>query len=287
MNRHRLVVLSAAALTASALGAAVALAMLAAPAVGGKAPEGFTDTPKQPDGKWHVHDPNRPLPPAVTPGKRFSEEADAPSDAVVLFDGTDLSKWQGQGGEAKWKVENGYVETSPGTGTIRTKDEFGDFQLHIEWATPEKVEGDGQGRGNNGLNIYGRYEVQILDSYENATYADGQAGAIYGQTPPLVNASRPPGEWQTYDVVWEGPRWDESGKLTRKASMTVLHNGVVIHNKRELWGNTPYRAVGNYDQPHPPRGYIELYEHGNPVRFRNIWVRPLGEYDQAGEAEKR
>ena len=166
-----------------------------------------------------------------------------------------------------------------------TADEFGDFQLHIEWATPQKVEGDGQGRGNNGLNVYGRYEVQILDSFENITYADGQAGAIYGQTPPLVNASRPPGEWQTYDVVWEGPRWDQSGKLTRKGSLTVLHNGVVIHNKRELYGNTPYRSLGNYDQPHPPRGYIELYEHGNPVRFRNIWVRPLGEYDQATAAK--
>jgi hypothetical protein len=283
MTRNKLTVLAAAGLAASMLGAAVTLRVLAAPAVNGKAPEGYTDTPKQPDGKWHVHDPNRPLPRVVTPGKRFSQEADAPSDAVVLFDGKDLSKWQGRDGDAKWKVESGYVETSPGTGTIRTRDEFGDFQLHIEWATPEKVAGDGQGRGNNGLNIYGRYEVQILDSYENATYADGQAGAIYGQTPPLVNASRPPGEWQTYDVVWEGPRWDASGKLTRKGSMTVLHNGVVIHNKRELWGNTPYRNLGNYDEPHPPRGYIELYEHGNPVRFRNIWVRPLGEYDQAGE----
>ena len=283
MKRNKLAVLAAAALAATALGAVATMNLLAAPAVGGKAPEGFTDTPKQPDGKWHVHDPNRPLPRAVTPGKRFSQEADAPSDAIVLFDGKDLSKWQGQGGDAKWKVENGYMETTS-TGTIRTRDEFGDFQLHIEWATPEKVVGDGQGRGNNGLNIFGRYEVQILDSYENATYADGQAGAIYGQTPPLVNASRPPGEWQTYDVVWEGPRWDESGKLTRKASMTVLHNGVVVHNKRELWGNTPYRGVGNYDQPHPPQGYIELYEHGNPVRFRNIWLRPLGEYDQAGDA---
>lgn len=284
MKRYKLAVLTLATLAASTLGAAVTLRVLAAaPAVGGKAPEGYTDTPKQPDGKWHVHDPNRPLPPVVTPGKRFSQEADAPSDALVLFDGTDLSKWQGQGGEAKWKVESGYVETSPGTGTIRTKDVFGDFQLHIEWATPAEVQGDGQGRGNNGLNIFGRYEVQILDSYENATYADGQAGAIYGQSPPLVNASRAPGEWQTYDVLWEGPRWDDGGKLTRKASLTVLHNGVVIHHKRELYGSTPYRALGNYDQPHPPRGYIELYEHGNPVRFRNIWLRPLGEYDQSGD----
>ena len=284
MNPRKLAVIAAAVLSASTLGAAVTLAVLA-PVEGGKAPEGYTDTPKQPDGKWHVHDPNRPLPRVVTPGKRFSQEADAPSDAVVLFDGKDLSKWQSHDGkEAKWKVENGYMETSPGTGPLRTKDEFGDFQLHIEWATPQKVEGRGQGRGNNGLNIFGRYEIQILDSYENATYADGQAGAIYGQTPPLVNASRPPGEWQTYDVVWEGPRWDEGGKLTRKGSLTVLHNGVVIHNKRELYGSTPYRSLGNYDKPHPPRGGIELYEHGNPVRFRNIWIRPLGEYDQTEAA---
>ena len=279
MNRPKLVAVTAAASTLGA--AAVTLAVLAAAPA--KSPEGFTDTPKQPDGKWHVHDPDRPLPPVVTPGKRFSQEADAPSDATVLFDGKDLSKWQGQGGEAKWKVENGYMETTR-TGVIRTKDEFGDFQLHIEWATPEKVEGNGQGRGNNGVNIFGRYEVQILDSFGNVTYADGQAGALYGQTPPLVNASRGPGEWQTYDILFEGPRWDESGKLTRKASMTVLHNGVAIHNKRDLYGNTVYRGVGNYDQPHPPTGHIELYEHGNPVRFRNIWIRPLGQYDQAADA---
>lgn len=252
----------------------------------GRAPEGFTDTPKQPDGKWHVHDPNRPRPPVVTPPERFSQGAQAPSDATVLFDGKDLSKWQGErGAEPKWKVENGYMETTR-TGRLRTKDEFGDFQLHLEFATPEKVEGKGQGRGNNGLNIYGRYEIQILDSYQNETYADGMAGAIYGQTPPLVNASKPPGEWQTYDVIWEGPRWDADGKLTRKASVTVLHNGVVIHHKRELYGNTPYRGVGTYNRPHPPQGFLELYEHGNPVRFRNIWIRPLGEYDRGAGAAK-
>ena len=283
MKRSRFAVLITSALGASALGAAVTLGVLAAAAA--KAPEGYTDTPKQPDGKWHVHDPNRPLPATVLPGKTFSHEAPPPSDATVLFDGKDLSKWQSGkgGGEPKWKVENGYVETTR-TGTMRTKDEFGDFQLHIEWATPSKVEGKGQGRGNNGLNIYGRYEIQILDSFENQTYADGQAAAIYGQTPPLVNASKGPGEWQTYDVIWEGPRWDESGKLTRKASVTVLHNGVVVHHKRELYGHTPYRGLGNYNKPHPPKGYIELYEHGNAVRFRNIWIRPLGEDDQGGAA---
>jgi hypothetical protein len=246
-----------------------------------RAAEGYTDTPMQPDGKWHVHDPARPKPPIITPGKQFSQEASAPSDAVVLFDGKDFSKWEsGNKGEVKWKIENGYMETVPKSGIIRTKDKFGDFQLHLEFATPSKVEGKGQGRGNNGVNIFGRYEIQILDSYGNETYADGQCAAIYGQKPPLVNASRPPGEWQTYDIIWEGPRWD-GDKVTRKARATVLHNGAVVHHGTELYGGTPYHALGNYNRPHPPTGSIELFEHGNPVRFRNIWIRPLGEYDQA------
>jgi len=171
------------------------------------------------------------------------------------------------------------MEVVPKSGILRTRDVFGDFQLHLEWATPEKVEGSGQGRGNNGLNIFGRYEIQILDSYNNQTYPDGQAGAIYGQTPPLVNASRGPGQWQTYDVIFEGPRWDAEGKLARKAYITVLHNGAVLHHRRELIGNTPHRGVGNYNMKQE-KGPIELYEHGNPVRFRNIWIRPLGEYDK-------
>jgi hypothetical protein len=168
---------------------------------------------------------------------------------------------------------------------IRTKDAFGDFQLHLEFATPEKVEGTGQGRGNNGLNIFGRYEIQILDSYQNKTYPDGQAGAIYGQFPPLVNASKGPGEWQTYDVIFEAPRWNEQGELVRKASITLLHNGVIVHNKRELLGGTNHREIRPY-RKHAETGFIELYEHGNPVRFRNIWIRPLGEYDQGDAAKK-
>ena len=241
--------------------------------------EGYTDTPMQPDGKWHVHDPNRPKPEVVTPPERFSQGTSAPSDATVLFDGTNFSKWQGEKGVVKWKIQDDYMETTS-TGRIRTKDEFGDFQLHLEFATPSKVEGNGQGRGNNGVNIFGRYEIQVLDSYNNETYADGQASAIYGQKPPRVNASKPPGEWQTYDIIFESPLWDENGKLTKKAYITVLHNGVVVHHRQELYGTTPYRAVGNYNRPHPPHGFIELYEHGNPVRFRNIWIRPLGEYDK-------
>lgn len=240
---------------------------------------GYQDTPMIPGTRWHVHDGERPQPKVITPGKTFSLEAPAPSDAVVLFDGHDLSKWRGEKGDPQWKVENGYMETTH-TGRLRTKDEFGDFQLHLEFATPAKVEGSGQGRGNNGVNIYGRYEIQILDSYENPTYPDGQAAAVYGQAPPLVNASKPPGEWQTYDIIWEGPLWDAQGKLVKKANVTVLHNGVVVHHKRELIGNTGHKIVGNYDRPQPPKGFIELYEHGNPVRFRNIWIRPLGEYDK-------
>ena len=236
--------------------------------------EGYTDTPKLPGGKWHVHDPSRPQPPVVTPGKTFSHEAAAPSDAVVLFDGKDLSKWVGDNGaEPAWKVQDGYAEATKGK--IHTRDEFGNFQLHIEFATPAKVEGKGQGRGNNGVNIFGRYEIQILDSFNNLTYADGMVGALYGQRPPLVNAAKPPGEWQTYDIIWETPLWDADGKLTKKANATVLQNGLVLHHRQELLGTTPFRALPSYARPHPPKGMIELYYHSNPVRFRNIWVRPL------------
>jgi len=244
-----------------------------------QAKPGYKDTPLIPGTEWHVHDSDRPVPRVITPGKTFSHQAPAPSDAIVLFDGKDFSKWKGEKGPVGWKIENDYMETTR-AGKIRTVDEFGDFQLHLEFATPAKVDGSGQGRGNNGVNIYGRYEIQILDSYDNPTYPDGQAGAIYGQSPPLVNASQPPGQWQTYDIIWEAPRWDGDGKLTKRANATVLHNGVVIHHKRELIGNTGHKTVGNYNKPHPPQGYLELYEHGNPVRFRNIWIRPLGEYDK-------
>jgi len=239
---------------------------------------GYKDTPLIPGTQWHVHDGDRPQPRVITPGKHFSEMAAAPSDAMVLFDGTDFSKWKGAKGDVQWKIEDGYMETTK-TGVIRTKDEFGDFQLHLEFATPSKVVGDGQGRGNNGVNIFGRYEIQVLDSYNNPTYPDGQASAIYGQSPPLVNASRPPGEWQTYDIVFEAPHWDAEGKLIKKASATVLHNGVLVHNRREILGNTQHRAMPAYGKPQE-KGFIELYEHGNPVRFRNIWIRPLGEYDK-------
>lgn len=229
---------------------------------------GYDDTPMLPDGKWRVHDSKRPRPTVVTPG----ENAAAPSDATILFDGKDLSKWAGNGGDAKWKIENGVMVVN-GTGDIHTREEFGDCQLHIEWATPEKVEGDSQGRGNSGVFLMGRYEIQVLDSYQNETYADGQAAAMYGQIPPLVNACRKPGEWQVYDIIFKAPRFENS-KLTTPAIVTVLHNGIVVHHGDAFIGGTAHRAVGQYS-PHPPKASLQLQDHGNPMRFRNIWIRNL------------
>jgi hypothetical protein len=203
-------------------------------------------------------------PPVVTPGQT---DADPPSDAVVLFDGTDLAKWRG--GE-NWKVED--AEAIVGKGVITTKDEFGDCQLHIEWSAPATPKGSGQARGNSGLFLMGRYELQILDSYENPTYHDGQAGAIYKQTPPAVNAMRPPGQWNSYDVFWTAPRFGEDGELLSPAYITVMHNGVLILNHFELKGDTPFNRPPRYTA-HGARGPISLQDHGDPVRFRNIWVR--------------
>jgi hypothetical protein len=240
---------------------------------------GYKDTPLVQGLPWHVHDPDRPRPKVVTSGKSFSQGAPAPSDAVVLFNGTDLSKWKSDKGEAKWKVENGYMEVVTDAGNISTKDEFGDFQLHLEFATPKKVAGNSQERGNSGVFMHGIYELQILDTYDNLTYPDGQCGALYGQWPPLVNACKKPGEWQSYDIIFEAPHWDGNQKLTRPASITVLQNGVVIHNKREYLGKTEHREAVGY-QPYSSRGPIKLQDHGNPIRFRNIWIRKLGEYDR-------
>lgn len=248
---------------------------------------GYSDTPIIPGTPWHVHDGKRPQPRVVTPGATFSQSAPAPADATALFDGKDLSKWESsRGGEAKWKVENGCMEAVRGAGGIRTKDRFADFQLHLEFATPAEVHGSSQGRGNSGVLINGMYEVQVLDSYNNPTYPDGQAGAIYGQTPPLVNASKPPSEWQSYDIVFESPHWDGTGQLTKKANVTLIHNGVLLHHKREYLGATdgvggvPHKALAAYVKQHAPEVFIELQDHSNPVRFRNLWIRPLGEYDK-------
>lgn len=206
-----------------------------------------------------------PEPPIVTPGTNGGP----PSDAVVLFDGTDLSQWNG--GD-KWLIEDGYAIANGGG--IATKESFGDCQLHLEWASPAEVKGSGQGRGNSGVYLMGRYEVQILDSFENTTYFDGQAGALYKTKPPLVNASRGPGEWQSYDIIFWAPKFDEQGQLLKPAYVTVLHNGVLIQDHTELLGSTAWDAPPTY-QKHPARQPISLQYHGNPVRFRNIWLREI------------
>jgi Domain of Unknown Function (DUF1080) len=232
---------------------------------------GYDDTPFLPGGKWRVHDSKRPPAPVVTPGASAS---DAPSDALVLFDGKDLSKWSsGDGKDARWKVAEGYVEVVAGAGDIQTREEFGDCQLHLEFATPADVKKDSQGRGNSGVFFMGRYELQVLDSFENRTYADGQCAALYGQHPPLANACRRPGEWQSYDVVFTAPRFDGE-KLASPARMTVIHNGVLVHDHAELYGATAHRALAAY-AAHGPAGPLRLQDHGDPLRFRNIWIRRL------------
>ena len=239
--------------------------------------DGFTDTPMLPGLPWHVHDPKRPHPPVVTPG---NGPGMPPSDAKVLFNGKDLSQWahrvDGKLVDPTWAVRDGYFET--GKGSLHTRESFGDVQLHLEWAAPSVVEGNSQGRGNSGIYLMGQYEIQVLDSYNNRTYADGQAAAMYGQWPPLANAARPPGEWQTYDIIFEAPRF-EDGKLVKPAFQTVLWNGVVVHNRKEAIGSTVYRNVAKYT-PHAPELPLMIQDHANPVRFRNIWIRKLGTYDQ-------
>jgi 3-keto-disaccharide hydrolase len=203
-------------------------------------------------------------PPVVTPG----ENGSPPSDAIVLFDGTDMSAWEN--GE-NWPVEDGVV--TEGRGDIRTKQHFGDCQLHIEWSAPVPARGEGQGRGNSGVFFDDQYEVQVLDSYQNETYFEGQAGAVYKQTPPLVNAMRPPGEWNVYDIIWTAPRFNDDGSLKSPAYVTALHNGVLILNHFKLLGDTFWPTVPKYEAHEP--GPIKLQDHGNPVRFRNIWVREI------------
>jgi hypothetical protein len=208
----------------------------------------------------------------VTPGKSAAEP---PSDAVILFDGKDASKWQAKnGGNVQWTVENGALTVKKGTGEIRSKEGFGDCQLHIEWRTPAEVVGDGQGRGNSGIFLMGKYELQVLDSYNNKTYVNGQAASIYKQLPPLVNASRPPGEWQTYDVIFTAPTFYENGAVKTQARITVIHNGVLVQNNATIWGATQYIGISNYEK-HGNKEPLILQDHGNPVSFRNIWVRNL------------
>jgi hypothetical protein len=231
---------------------------------------------RSPD-KWQIHDPNRPQPSIIEPATASSQEqaGRAPSDSVVLFDGKDLSHWRSGSGEAaKWKVENGYMEAVRGTGTIATRQAFGDCQLHVEWSAPAPSKGEGQERGNSGVFLMGIYELQVLDCYQNKTYPDGQAAAIYGQYPPLVNACRPPGQWQSYDIIFHRPLFATDGKLVRPARMTVLHNGVLVQDNVELTGPTAHKQRPPYKQ-HADKLPIALQDHGDPVRFRNIWLREL------------
>ncbi|HZR18691.1 MAG TPA: family 16 glycoside hydrolase [Verrucomicrobiae bacterium] len=233
----------------------------------------------QPDPNYLDHDRSRPQPVVITGATPSTPEqaGKAPSDATVLFDGKDVSQWVAlDGSPTKWITRDGYMECVRGSGYVRTLQNFGDCQLHVEWATPVPPHGEGQGRGNSGVFLgLDRYEIQVLDSYQSQTYPDGTAGAIYGQYPPLVNASRPPGEWQVYDIIYTAPRFDPEGKLLSPVHLTVFHNGVLVQNNVQLTGPTSWLERAPY-QPHPEKQPISLQDHGNPVRFRNIWVRELG-----------
>lgn len=240
---------------------------------------GYDDTPVLPGQKWKVHDISRPRPRVVTPG---ATSGAPPSDAVVLFDGKDLSKWVGRRkGELTapgWKVENGYFEVAGGTGDLVSKEKFGDQQIHLEWAAPLEVKSSSQLRGNSGVLIMSRYEIQVLDMFDNITYADGGAGSIYGQWPPLVQPTKKPGEWQTYDIAFEAPKF-EGGKLAKPAYVTVFLNGALLHHHKEIIGRMAHRVVGTYE-PHEPEEPFSLQDHGDKVRYRNIWIRRLKGYDQ-------
>lgn len=213
-----------------------------------------------------------PKVPIVTPGKT---PTDAPSDALVLFNGIDLGQWESEhGGPAVWTIADGAMTVKPQSGGIRTKQGFGDCQLHVEWRSPAVVKGEGQMRGNSGIFLMGRYELQVLDSYNNTTYSNGQAGSIYKQHIPLANASRPPGEWQTYDIIFTAPRFYADGRVKAAARITVIHNGVLVQNNVEIWGQTQYIGIANYEK-HGDLEPILLQDHGDLVSFRNIWIRPL------------
>jgi hypothetical protein len=233
--------------------------------------------------KWRVHDRNRPQPRKVTPGLPMAIEL-PPSDAIVLFDGKHLSQWNGTGrggtiGEPRWKVENGYVEMVPGSGGLVTKEKFGDIQLHVEWITPIGADSSrvGQQRGNSGIVLMGRYEIQVLSSFDNPTYPDGAAGSIYGMYPPMVNPCRPEGDWNSYDIIFESPRFDGE-TVVKRACATLIFNGVLVHHRVELLGSTAVEPIAKY-QPHPPEEPLSLQAHAGPVRYRNIWARRLLGYD--------
>jgi len=240
--------------------------------------------PQQPWSKYKVHDMTRPEPPIVTPGTASTEDQPGkpPSDAIVLFDGKDLSHWQAKGGgDPTFTLQDGVMLSTnlkdpKNNKYIQSKEQFGDVQLHLEFSTPTPPHGESQGRGNSGVFLMGLFETQVLDNYNNKTYPDGQCGAIYGQYPPEVNVCRPPGEWQTYDIVFHHPRYDESGKMTEPAFITTLQNGVLIQDHQRIEGPSGHMMVAHYPEGRKlEKGPLELQFHGNPVRYRNIWVRPL------------
>lgn len=238
--------------------------------------------PQQPWSKYKVHDMSRPVPPIVTPGTASTPEAPgkAPSDAIVLFDGTDLSHWQAAGGgEPTFTLKDGVMLSSnlanpKNNKYLESKDQFGDAQVHVEFATPTPPQGSSQGRGNSGVFLMGKFEIQVLDNFDNPTYPDGQCSAVYGQYPPEVNACRPPGQWQTYDIIFHRPRYAE-GKLAEPAYVTVLQNGVLTQDHQRIEGPTGHHMVAKYPEKFPEKGPLQLQFHGNPVQYRNIWVRPL------------
>lgn len=256
--------------------AAIAVAAAAGSSAAAQEKPGFKDTPMLPGGKWLVHDADRPLPEVVTPG---SAPGAPPSDAVILFDGKSLDAWQPQG--SAWTVKDGAMTVPPrakgaGESALVSKQSFGDVQLHLEFRSPNPPTKSSQDRGNSGIWFMQRYELQILDGYNNPTYADGTVGAIYAWKPPLVNASRPPGEWQNYDIIFERPRFGPDGKLLRPAYATAFLNGVLVQNRQPWLGSTVWRKVAAYEA-HGDAAPIQLQDHDSPVSFRNIWVRPLPE----------
>jgi hypothetical protein len=236
----------------------------------GQGTPGYKDTPLQPWSGYLTHDAERPVPVKITPGEPGTQQkaGTAPSDAKVLFDGKDMTQWTAA---PEWKVENN--ELVAGKGLLTSKEEYGDCQLHLEWQAPNPPQGVLFNQGNNGVLMMGMTEIQIFDSYTNKLYADGIASAIYAQTPPFVNPCRKAGEWQTYDIVWTSPAF-ENGKLVKPARVTMFFNGVLVHLNQEVYGTTPHRGLAKYPND-KTRGPFSLMGHNNPVRFRNIWIRPL------------
>jgi prepilin-type processing-associated H-X9-DG protein len=258
----------------------ITLCTVAAVSPSGRAASGipaFYGDPPDDHHPWAVHDPNRPQPKVVAPGALSGQEQPGkpPADAIVLFDGTDTSKWmsESKGGPAKWQVKDALLIVAPSTGDIRTREEFGDCQLHVEWSEPADVKGSSQGRGNSGIFLMGICEVQVLDSYNNITYADGHAASVYGVNPPMVNALRPPGEFQVYEIIFRRPIYKD-GKPLDPGYVTVFVNGVLVQDHTQLEGPTGHMRR-THAGPFPEKGPLKLQDHGNPVRFRNIWYRPL------------